>query len=318
MPIRVAVLDDYQHAAQGSADWSALDGSAEISFFADHLCDPAELGRRLEPFDVIVAMRERTPFPDDVLARLPTLRLLVTTGPFNAAIDVAGANARGVVVCGTGGFPHTTAELTWALILAVTRKIPAEETALRAGQWQIGIGPQLAGSTLGIIGLGMIGERIARYAHAFDMNVIAWSQNLTADKAIASGAKLVSKQELFEQADIATVHLKLSERTTNLIGATELSWLGPQGYLVNTSRGPIVDELALAQALTDSVIAGAAIDVYSEEPLPMQHPLRGAPNTVLTPHIGYVSTPMYKAFYADVVEDIVAWLAGSPIRVVAA
>lgn len=318
MPIRVAILDDYQSIAQSSADWTPLNGRANVTSFNDHVTDQAGLVRRLEPFEVVVAMRERTAFPAAILDRLPNLALLVTTGPFNAAIDVAAANARGIVVCGTGAVPHTTAELTWALIMAVTRRVPAEDAALRAGCWQTTIGPELAGSTLGIIGLGNIGSRIARYAHAFDMEVLAWSQNLTNERAEAVGAKLVGKRELFARADVATVHLKLSERTTNLIGRPELELLGPRGYLVNTSRGPIVDEAALAAALSDSVIAGAALDVFSIEPLPADHPLRFAPNTVLTPHIGYVSLPMYERFFADVVEDIVSWMRGTPVRIVLA
>jgi phosphoglycerate dehydrogenase-like enzyme len=318
MPIRVAVLDDYQSVAQSSADWTPLTGRADVTFFNDHIADPADLVRRLEPFEVLVAMRERTAFPAAILDRLPNLALLITTGPFNAAIDVAAAHARDIVVCGTGSVPHTTAELTWALILAVTRRVAAEDAALRAGRWQTTIGPELAGSTLGIIGLGNIGSRIARYAKAFDMDVVAWSQNLTNERAEAVGVKIVGRRELFERADVATVHLKLSERTTNLIGRPELELLGPRGYLVNTSRGPIVDEYALAAALSDAVIAGAALDVFSVEPLPADHPLRVAPNTVLTPHIGYVSVPMYQRFFGDVVEDIVSWLQGTPVRVVAA
>jgi phosphoglycerate dehydrogenase-like enzyme len=318
MPIRVAVLDDYQSVAQSSADWTPLNDRADLTFFNDHIADSADLVRRLEPFDVVVAMRERTAFPAAILDRLPKLALLITTGPFNAAIDVAAAHARGIVVCGTGGVPHTTAELTWALIMAVTRRVPAEDAALRAGRWQTTIGPELAGSTLGIVGLGNIGERIARYGQAFDMNVVAWSQNLTNERAEAVGVKLVGKRELFECADVATVHLKLSDRTVNLIGRPELELLGSRGYLVNTSRGPIVDEYALAAALSDGVIAGAALDVFSVEPLPADHPLRVAPNTVLTPHIGYVSVPMYERFFGHVVEDIVSWLQGTPVRVVPA
>lgn len=318
MPIRVAVLDDYQNVAHAMADWSVLADRADVTFFPDHLDGEDQVAERLRPFDVVVAMRERTPFPASLLERLPALKLLVTTGPFNAVIDVAAAHAGGIVVSGTGGVPHSTSELTWALIMAVTRQVTAQEAALRAGQWQVGIGPELCGSTLGIIGLGNIGTRIAHYAHAFDMNVIAWSQNLTAERAAAAGADLVSREELFRRADIATVHLKLSERTTNLVGRPELELLGSSGYLVNTSRGPIVDEYALAAALADGTIAGAALDVFTVEPLAADHPLRHAPNTVLTPHIGYVSVPMYRAFFRDVVEDIDAWLQGHPVRLVSA
>ena len=290
----------------------------DITVFDDHIREEGALVARLAPFEVIVAMRERTAFPESLLARLPNLKLLVTTGPFNAVIDVAAARRLGIVVSGTGGAGAATPELTWALILAVTRGIAAEDAGVRAGRWQLGIGPELMGSTLGIVGLGRTGPRIAHYAHAFDMKVLAWSQNMTAERAAESGAELVSKQELFARSDIVTVHLKLSERTTGLVGAAELAALGPKGYLVNTSRGPIVDEAALVAALHAGTIAGAALDVYDVEPLPPGHPYLTAPNTVLTPHIGYVSEVAYAAFYGDVVEDIAAWLDGAPIRLVPA
>ena len=314
---RVAILDDYQGVALASADWS-LGDRVDITVFSDHIRDEAALVERLRPFEVIVAMRERTAFPESLLAQLTNLKLLITTGPFNAVIDVAAAQRLGIVVSGTGGAGAATPELTWALILAVTRGIAAEDAGVRAGRWQLGIGPELMGSTLGIAGLGRTGPRIAHYAHAFDMKVLAWSQNLTASRAAECGAELVTKQELFERSDIVTVHLKLSERTTGIIGAAELEALGPRGYLVNTSRGPIVDEAALVAALHAGTIAGAGLDVYDVEPLPAGHPLLSAPNTVLTPHIGYVSTVAYAAFYGDVVEDIAAWLDGSPIRLVEA
>jgi phosphoglycerate dehydrogenase-like enzyme len=313
----VAILDDYQGVALASADWS-LGDRVDITVFPDHIRDEAALVERLSPFEVIVAMRERTAFPESLLAQLPNLKLLITTGPFNAVIDVAAAQRLGIVVSGTGGAGAATPELTWALILAVTRGIAAEDAGVRAGRWQLGIGPELKDSTLGIVGLGRTGPRIARYAHAFDMKVLAWSQNMTAEQAAESGAELVTKQDLFERSDIVTVHLKLSARTTGIIGTAELEALGPRGYLVNTSRGPIVDEAALVAALHAGTIAGAGLDVYDVEPLPAGHPLLSAPNTVLTPHIGYVSTVAYAAFYGDVVEDIAAWLDGSPIRLVEA
>lgn len=312
---RVAILDDYQEVALASADWT-LDDRVDIAVFKDHIHDEGPLVSRLEPFEVIVAMRERTAFPESVLSKLPNLKLLITTGPFNAVIDVAAAGRLGIVVSGTGGAGAATPELTWGLILAVTRGIAAEDAGVRNGRWQLGIGPELMGSTLGIVGLGRTGPRIAHYAHAFDMNVIAWSQNMTAARAAECGAELVTKQELFERSDIVTVHLKLSERTTGVVGAAELAALGPKGYLVNTSRGPIVDEAALVAALHAGTIAGAALDVYDIEPLPPGHPYLTAPNTVLTPHIGYVSEVAYAAFYGDVVEDIAAWLDGAPIRLV--
>jgi phosphoglycerate dehydrogenase-like enzyme len=315
VPVRVAVLDDYQDVALSFADWT-LGGRTAVTVFKDHLSDEDALVARLAPFAVVAAMRERTAFPESVLARLPNLKLLITTGPFNAVIDVGAAARLGIVVCGTGGAGVATPELTWALILAVTRGLAAEDAAVRAGQWQLGVGTELAGATLGILGLGRIGPRIARYAKAFDMNVLAWSQNLTREKAAAAGARYVSKDELFSRSDIVTVHLKLSERTTGLVGAAELAALGPRGYLVNTSRGPIVDEDALVAALNNGTIAGAALDAYDVEPLPPGHPLLRVPNTVLTPHIGYVSRTQYEVFFRDTVEDIAAWLDGAPVRVI--
>jgi len=316
MPLpRVAVLDDYQQAALASTDWSPLAGRADVSVFTDHVADPAALAARLAPFEVIVAMRERTPFPAELLRRLPALKLLVTTGMANAAIDLAAARDLGVLVCGTGGSAASTAELTWALLLALVRSVPAEDARVRAGGWQHTVGRELAGRTIGLLGLGRIGERVAGYARAFGMEVIAWSQHLTAGRASACGAELVSKPDLFARAGIVSIHVRLSERTAGLVGAAELALLGRDGYLVNTSRGPIVDEAALIAALHGGVIAGAALDVYATEPLPAGHPLRSLPRTVLTPHLGYVSTEGYAVFYGDAVADIVAWLGGSPVRV---
>jgi phosphoglycerate dehydrogenase-like enzyme len=308
---RVAVLDDYQGVALGCADWSEL----EVEVFPDHLPDDDAVVERLAPFDVVVAMRERTPFPRARLERLPNLRLLVTTGMRNAAIDLDAARDHGVLVCGTGSLGPPTAELAWALILAVTRHVAEEHAAMRAGGWQHTIGPELAGHRLGIVGLGRLGARMAAIARAFEMEVVAWSQNLTAERAAEAGAALVSKEELFSAADVVTIHLVLSDRTRGLVGAPELARMKPNAYLVNTSRGPIVDEAALLDALHAGRIAGAALDVYATEPLPADHPLRRAPNTVLTPHIGYVTTGTYEVFYGDAVEDIARWLAGDPVRV---
>ncbi|HEY1574409.1 MAG TPA: D-2-hydroxyacid dehydrogenase family protein [Pseudonocardiaceae bacterium] len=313
--MRVAILDDYQSVALASADFSAVTGRAEVVAFADHLVDEAEVAARLADFDVVIAMRERTPFRASLLDRLPTLRLLITAGMANASIDIAAARRNGVTVCGTGGSRASTAELVWALLMALVRRIPAEDAAVRAGEWQTTIGPELAGSTLGIVGLGNLGQALAGYARAFDMRLLAWSTNLTADVAAAHGAEPVGKRELFERSDIVTVHLKLSDRTTGLVGASELAALGPRGYLVNTSRGPVVDEPALVAALRDGTIAGAGLDVFDVEPLPLDHPLRTLPNTVLTPHIGFVSEQSYARIYSDAVEDVVAWLDGSPVRV---
>lgn len=312
---RVAVLDDYQQAALTSADWSALRGRAEVTVFTDHLADPAAVASRLAPFEVIVAMRERTPFPGSLLQRLPALRLLVTTGMANASIDLAAAGRQGVVVCGTGGSAAAAPELTWALVMALIRHVPAEDARVRAGGWQQTVGGELAGRTLGLLGLGRIGERVAGYGRAFGMEVIAWSQNLTPERARACGAELVPKPELFARAGIVSIHLRLSPRTAGLAGAAELALLGREGYLINTSRGPIVDEAALIAALRGNIIAGAGLDVFDSEPLPAGHPLRSLPNTVLTPHLGYVTTESYQVFYGEAVADILAWLDGSPVRV---
>jgi phosphoglycerate dehydrogenase-like enzyme len=316
MQARIAVLDDYQRIALGIAPWADLGGEVEVTAFSDHLDDDEEVVERLAPFDIVVAMRERTPFPRSRLERLPALRLLVTTGMGNAAIGVEAARELGITVCGTGGLPSHTAELTWGLILALTRSIPAEDRQVRDGGWQHTIGPELAGRTLGIAGLGRLGTRVARVAHAFEMPAIAWSENLDRDHAAAIGVEPVGKDEMFERAEIITIHLRLSDRTRGLVGAAELARMGPSAYLVNTSRGPIVDELALVAALEAGTIAGAALDVYDREPLPADHPLRTAPNTVLTPHIGFVTTGTYEIFYGDAVEDIAGFLRGEPVRVV--
>jgi phosphoglycerate dehydrogenase-like enzyme len=316
MTTQVEVLDDYQHVALQSADWSRLDGRAEVHVQHEHQASEADLVASLRDADVVVAMRERTAFPRHVLDQLPRLRLLVTTGPSNAAIDVAAAQANGVVVCGTGGAYPAPAELTWALIHALTRKIVEEDRALRSGSWQTTLGTELSGRTLGIVGLGRLGQRVARVAHAFDMTVVAWSENLTSEQATEVGASLVGKDELFTSSDIVSVHLQLSPRTTGLIGSRELGLMRPTAYLVNTSRGPIVDEPALVEALRSRSIAGAGLDVFDEEPLPADHPLLSVPDTVLTPHIGYVTRDLYAIFYGDVVDDIDSWLAGTPVRVV--
>jgi phosphoglycerate dehydrogenase-like enzyme len=261
-------------------------------------------------------MRERTPFPRRLLERLPNLKLLVTTGARNASIDVAAAGERGVTVCGTTGLGSPTAELTWGLILGLVRNIPFDDRTIREGGWQTTIGPNLEGKLLGVIGLGNLGSRVAAVGKALGMEVIAWSQNLTAERAAGQGARLVSKEELLSTADVVTIHLVLSDRTRGLIGTNDIGLMKPSSYLVNTSRGPIVDEAALIEALRNRRIAGAALDVYDEEPLPADHPLRSLPNTVLTPHIGYVTTDNYRAFYGGAVEDVAAFLAGSPLRVI--
>ena len=311
---RVAVLDDYQDVALEMADWSSL--PADVDVFSDHLSDEQDLVNRLEPYDVVVAMRERTPFQRSLLERLPNLRLLVTTGIRNASIDVGAAHDSGVTVCGTEGLPYPTAELTWGLILALMRRIPAEDAATRQGEWQVTMGEGLQGKTLGLLGLGRLGSQVAAVGNAFGMDLIAWSQNLTAERAAEYGAALVSKEELLSRSDILTIHLVLGDRTRGLVGADELSLMKRSAYLVNTSRGPIVDEAALIDALRKGTIAGAGLDVFDVEPLPADHVLRTLPNTVLTPHVGYVTAETYRVFYGDAVEDIRAFLDGSPVRVV--
>jgi phosphoglycerate dehydrogenase-like enzyme len=316
MVTRVAILDDYQNVAERSADWSALSADVEVTFFHDHLDDPDRLVARLAPFEVIGIMRERTPFPGTLLERLPNLRLLITTGPRNASVDVAAAQRLGVTVCGTRSSGHATAELAIALILALARGLPAETASMRAGGWQVGLGRDLAGTTLGVIGLGRLGSRIAKLGQAFGMTTIAWSQNLTEAAAAEHGVRRVEKAELFRSADFVSVHVQLSARTRGLIGVGELALMKPDAYLVNTSRGPIVDEDALADALEARRIAGAALDVYDREPLPSDHRLRRTANFLLTPHIGYVTRETYAVFYADMVEGIAAFLGGHPLRVI--
>jgi phosphoglycerate dehydrogenase-like enzyme len=315
---RVAVLDDYQRAAESMGPWGDLGDEAEVTFFHDHVADEDALIERLEPFDVIVAMRERTPFGAGLLARLPRLRLLVTTGMRNASIDVGAAQERGICVCGTGGITASTAELTWGLILAVSRHIPAEDANVRDGGWQTTVGTELAGRTLGVIGLGNLGSRVAAIGQAFGMRVVAWSQNLDPGHAERHGVAPVTLPELLAASDVVTIHLRLSDRTRGLIGPVELAAMPPHAVLVNTSRGPIVDEGALVAALREGRLAGAALDVFDVEPLPPDHPLRHAPRTVLTPHLGYVTEGSYRRFYSDAVENIAAFDAGTPVRVIGA
>jgi phosphoglycerate dehydrogenase-like enzyme len=312
---RIAVLDDYQDVALQMADWQALPAEAQVQVFRDHLAEPDAVVERLKDFDIVVAMRERTPFPRRLLERLPQLRLLITTGMRNASIDLQAATDCGVVVCGTAGLPYPTAELTWGLILALARRIPREDHATRTGQWQVSVGVGLRDKVLGVIGLGRLGSQVATVGKAFGMSLLAWSQNLTAERAAQYGATLVHKEELLAQADFVTLHLILSDRTRGLIGERELGLMKPSAYLINTSRGPIVDEAALVQALQQGRIAGAGLDVYDEEPLPPNHPLRQLQNTVITPHIGYVTQEGYGVFYSQAVEDIQAFLRGAPVRV---
>jgi phosphoglycerate dehydrogenase-like enzyme len=315
MPVQIAVLDDYQAVARELAPWEELAPGAELTCFHDHMLVDGVLRDLLAGFEVIVAMRERTPFTAERLASLPDLELLVTTGMANAAIDLDAARELGITVCGTGSLPSPTAELTWGLIIALQRNLLEEDGRIREGGWQRTIGPELAGHTLGIVGLGRLGLRVARIAHAFEMEVIAWSENLTAEAAASAGVEAVGFGALLERSDVLTIHTRLSDRTRGLIGKDELGLMKPTAILVNTSRGPIVDEDALLAALREGTIAGAALDVYAKEPLPADHELREAPRTLLSPHLGYVTTGTYEVFYRDAVEDIAAWMRGEPIRV---
>jgi len=314
---RVAVLDDYQRVATTVADWSVLGSDVEIVVFHDHATDEEQVVRRLTGFDAAVAMRERTPFPRSVLARLPDLRLLVTTGMANAVIDLDAARELGVTVCGTGGWAGAmaTIELAWGLILAVARNIPAEDAGIRHGAWQVGIGTELGGKTLGIVGLGNLGPLMVPVARALGMEVVGWSRNLTDERCADVGVRRLEREEFFATADVVTVHLKLGDRSIGYVGRDELRRMKPTALLVNTSRGPVVDEAALIEALRQRWIAGAALDVFDREPLPADHPLRHLPRTVLSPHMGYVSTESYRTHYGDAVEDVATFLAGSPVRV---
>jgi phosphoglycerate dehydrogenase-like enzyme len=315
VPVQVAVLDDYQDVARFFGPWETLGDEVEVTVFHDHISNDGVLRDLLAEYEVVVAMRERTPFTAKRLADLPNLRLLVTTGMGNAAIDMDAARELGVTVCGTGSLPSPTAELTWGLIIALTRNICEEDRRIREGGWQRTIGPELAGRTLGVVGLGKLGRRVAAIARAFEMDVIAWSENLKAEDARAAGVQAVGRDELFVRADVVTLHTRLSERTRGLVGAREIELMKPTAVLVNTSRGPVVDEAALLAALRRGAIAGAALDVYDEEPLPAEHPLRAAPRTLLTPHLGYVTHGTYEVFYRDAVEDVAAFLRGEPVRV---
>jgi phosphoglycerate dehydrogenase-like enzyme len=305
---QIAVLDDYQNAALESADWSVLRDRADITVFQDHLADPDAVIERLLPFDVVCVMRERTPLPRNVIERLPNLKLIASTGSGNASIDVAVAGDRGIAVVHTGYRSDPTVEFTWALILACARHIVTESNSVRSGGWQQTVGVDLRGKTLGVLGLGNVGSEVARIGSAFGMKLIAWSQNMTAETAKATDAILVSKDQLFERADILTIHLVLSGRTRGLVGAAQLEKMKPTAWLINASRGPIVEEQALITALQNKRLAGAAIDVFDIEPLPPSHPFRTLDKVLATPHIGYVSQDLYKTFYQDTVSNIRKWL----------
>ena len=308
--VRIAVLDDYQNVALSLADWSVLDARATVAIFNDHLADSDAVVKRLQPFDIVCVMRERTPMTRAIIERLPKLRMIASTGSRNASIDLKAAEERDVQVVHTGYTSAPTIELTWALILASARNLVAENASLRSGGWQHSVGDDMAGRTLGLLGLGNVGAAVARIGNAFGMKVIAWSQNLTTERAVEAGATLVSKDELFQEADVVSIHLVLSGRTRGLVGAAELALMKPTARLINTSRGPIVVEADLVAALTNQKIAGAAVDVFDQEPLPPDHPLRALPNLLATPHIGYVSRGLYARFYQDTVANIRNWLEG--------
>lgn len=310
--MRVAVLDDYQGVAFQYADWSGVRAHAEVSVFRDHLSDPDDVVARLEPFDVVCVMRERTPLPRAVIERLPRLKMIASTGPGNASIDGDAVRDRGIHLTHSGYRSTPTIEMAWALILASTRDLVGEATSVRAGGWQTSVGRELSGRVLGVLGLGRIGSEMARIGAAFGMEVIAWSQSLTPERANESGAQWVSKEDLFDRSDVLTVHVVLSERTRGLVNTAELTTMKPTAWLINTSRGPVVDEDALVDALRSRSIAGAALDVFDTEPLPADHPFRTLPNVLATPHIGYVAADLYRTFYQDVVANIEAWLAGQP------
>jgi phosphoglycerate dehydrogenase-like enzyme len=308
---RVAILDDYQNVAREMADWSVLDGRATVTVFNDHVADETALVERLKPFDVVCVMRERTPLTGRILEQLPNLRLIASTGSRNASIDLEAARERGIAVAHTGYISSPTVELTWAMILSSARDIVREANSVRGGGWQTSVGHDLEGTTLGVLGVGNIGARVAQIACAFGMHVIAWSQNLDERRAAAAGARLVTREELFRRSDILSIHLVLSQRTRGLVGEADLALMKPSSRLINTSRGPIIEEPALIAALEARRIGGAALDVFDVEPLPADHPFRRLDNVLCTPHIGYVTRREYEIFYRDTVENIVAWLDGA-------
>jgi len=315
--IRAAILDDYQNVAMSFADWSPIEKDVEVKIFTAPFKSRDEAIKALQGFAVIVGMRERTPFPRAMIEALPDLKLLITTGAKNNSFDLKAAAEHGVTVCGTGGFGSPTTGVVFGLLLELTRRIGFENARLKAGQpWQVTIGPDLEGMTLGVLGLGKLGQRSAAVAKAFGMNVIAWSQNLTPEKAAAAGATYVSKEELFAKADAVTIHVVLSDRSRGLVGAADLGRMKKTAYLVNTSRGPIIDEKALIAALKAKQIAGAGLDVFDVEPLPLDHPYRAMDNVVITPHLGYVSTQNYAKYFPDIVADIRAFIDGKPVRVI--
>jgi len=314
--LKLAILDDYQGTAKDLGDWSSLPPGTNVQFFQDHIANEDKLVERLRDFDMVMGMRERTPFTRSILSRLPKLRLLMTTGLRNASFDMEAASDMGIPVCGASGAGEGPTELTWGLILSLMRHIHEEDKRSREGSWGTTVGVGLKGKTLGLIGLGHIGSLVAKVGQAFDMNIIAWSQNMTAERAKACDARLVDKETLFRESDVVSVHLVLSDRSRGLVGAEELELMKSSAFLVNISRGPIVDEKALIDVLERKAIAGAALDTFDVEPLPLSHPLFKTPNTLICPHLGYVTEEGYRAFYSGVIENVRAFLSGEPIRVI--
>jgi phosphoglycerate dehydrogenase-like enzyme len=317
MRYRCAVLDDYQNVAMKLADWSKIASDVDVTVFDQHLGGPDEVHRALKDFDIVCMMRERTPFRRNTLEALPKLKLLITTGARNLSIDMGAAAERGITVCGTTSYGNPTTGIAFGLILELTRRIGFENARLKAGEpWQITLGPDIEGKTLGIIGLGKLGTRAAGVAKAFGMKVIAWSTNLTPEKCKEVGVDYATKEDLFRQSDFVTIHVQLSDRSRGLVGAKDLALMKPTAHLINTARGPIVDEKALITALTEHHIGGAGLDVFDVEPLPLDHPFRKMDNVVITPHLGYVSRQNYEHYFPDIVEDIRGFIDGKPVRVI--
>lgn len=313
--MKLAILDDYQSAALTAADWSALGSDMEIHVFDKHLGDDQDhIAKTLESFDILVAMRERTPFPKELFEKLPNLKFLVTTGMRNLAIDMDAARAKGIDVSGTAMLPYPAAEHAVALIMDLFKKISSENTSMHQGGWQANVSEGLNGKTLGIMGLGKLGARVTKFGLALEMDVIAWSENLTQERCDEVGVRKVDFESLFKTSDVISIHQILSDRTRGLVGASELAMMKPSAYLVNTSRGPIVDENALLGALKSGIIAGAGLDVYDEEPLPKNHPLRSIDTAILTGHTGFVIKELYELVYGEAVENVSAWKSGAPVR----
>lgn len=313
--MRIAFLDDYQNCANDYGDWGPLGNDMEIVSFTDHLADENDVAERLRDFEVVCAMRERTPFPRSQIAKLPNLKLLITSGMRNLSIDYTACSDQGITLCGTPSVGAPTADLAWGLMLGLARQIPQEDRRVRAGGWQETIGIGVAGKTLGIIGLGKLGGTVAKIGLAFGMNVVAWSQNLTEERCKEVGATLVSKEDLMRQSDFISVHLILSDRTGGIVTAADLALMKPTAFLVNTARGPLVDEDALAKLLENGGIAGAGLDVFDVEPLPVDHPFRKLENTIITPHLGYVEQDNYRAYFKGYVDAIRGFIDGTPVNV---